>query len=442
MNGPETSTPYDRNLWLYELCRFLTIKANDVLVALFADNPPCTAQSCPEMRASEWQYLCAVHDPPKPCCAIDYCCHTLDWAGNVLSSPKYFASRLTMGEGGNAAASMRHLTNIFRRVYRIFAHAWFQHRGVFWQVEGRYGVYIFFKTVCDVYQLIPEDNYTIPAEAEGGNEEGRWEMKTPVSMPTSTVGQHKVQILTKDRNGHADDGESQVQSPGKQQQQQQQQQHEQESEATTTLSVGATTRRHKHTPSTGSHVTTIAEGTEEEDGNMFEHRNAEDDDEDLGGAQGPGPSILSEHEETQPHPQGQGLLSEGSLGVHGLAKLDLSPESLPELRAPEDPTPLASHTRDPMSDLVTTSAGALHGYSEEGKQEIEDKMAGLTVGGAKGEAAKDVEGEPDLNAEESEKDEDLEKLGKSVVQDSQEVNIGEAEREKKVEEGATVAPEA
>jgi hypothetical protein len=434
MNGPETSTPYDRNLWLYELCRFLTIKANDILVALFADNPPCTAQSCPEMRASEWQYLCAVHDPPKPCCAIDYCCHTLDWAGNVLSSPKYFASRLTMGEGGNAAASMRHLTNIFRRVYRIFAHAWFQHRGVFWQVEGRYGVYIFFKTVCDVYQLIPEDNYTIPAEAEGGNEEDRREMKTPVSMPTSTIGQYRVQILTKDHNGHADDSESQVQSPGKQQQ------HEQESETTTTLSVGATTRRHKHTPSTGSHVTTIAEGTEEEDGSTFGLRNAEGEDEDLGGAQGPGPSILSEHEETQPRPQGQGLLSEGSLGARGLAKLDLSAESLPELRAPEDPTPLASHTRDPMSNLVTTSAGAL--YGEEGKQEIEDKMAGLTVGGAEGEAAKDVEGEPDLNTEENEKDEDLEKLSKNVVQDSQEVNIGEAEREKKVEEGATVAPEA
>ena len=61
---------------------------------------------------------------------------------------------------------------------------------------------------------------------------------------------------------------------------------------------------------------------------------------------------------------------------------------------------------------ATTSAGALYGYGEEGKQEIEDKMAGLTVGGAKGEVAKDVEGEPDLNAEENEKDEDLEKLEK------------------------------
>jgi hypothetical protein len=94
-----------------------------------------------------------------------------------------------------------------------------------------------------------------------------------------------------------------------------------------------------------------------------------------------------------------------------------------------------------MSNLVTTGAGALYGYSEEGKQEIEDKMAGLTVGEGKGEAAKDVEGEPDLNTEENEKDEDLEKRSKSVVQDSQEVNISEVECEKKVEEGGTVAPD-
>jgi len=59
------------------------------------------------------------------------------------------------------------MTEIFRRVYRIFAHAWFQHREVFWKVEYRTGIYVFFKTVCDEYRLIPEDNYTIPPEAEG-----------------------------------------------------------------------------------------------------------------------------------------------------------------------------------------------------------------------------------------------------------------------------------
>ncbi|KAJ9635975.1 hypothetical protein H2199_008330 [Coniosporium tulheliwenetii] len=158
----------DRALWLYELCRFLTQKANSIVVELFADSPPCSAQTCPEMRASEWQYLCAVHDPPKSCCAIDYCCHTLDWAANTLTSPKHFPSRLALGtETNTAQQQIRQLTNIFRRVYRIFAHAWFQHRDMFWRIEGKTGLYVLFKTVCDEYNLIPEDNYTIPSEAEG-----------------------------------------------------------------------------------------------------------------------------------------------------------------------------------------------------------------------------------------------------------------------------------
>jgi hypothetical protein len=41
-----------------------------------------------------------------------------------------------------------------------------------------------------------------------------------------------------------------------------------ETEVTTTVSTGATTRRHKHTPSTGSFVTTITESNEEEDASV------------------------------------------------------------------------------------------------------------------------------------------------------------------------------
>lgn len=158
----------DRGIWLYELCRFLTQKANAIAVGLFTDDPPCSATTCPEMRASEWQYLCAAHDPPKSCCAIDYCCHTLDWAATQLTSSKLFPSRLALGtENVSSTQQLRKMTEIFRRVYRIFAHAWFQHREVFWRVESKTGLYVLFKTVCDEYRLIPEDNYTIPPEAEG-----------------------------------------------------------------------------------------------------------------------------------------------------------------------------------------------------------------------------------------------------------------------------------
>ncbi|TVY91571.1 MOB kinase activator-like [Lachnellula willkommii] len=160
----------DRALWLYELCRFLINKCNDLIIGFLFDDPPCSATTCPEMRASEWQFLCAVHESPKSCCAIDYCCHTLDWATNIVTSQKIFPSRLSLGAGDatdERGAGVKHLINIFRRLHRIFAHAWFQHRGVFWQVEGHTGLYVLFKTVCDTYDLLPAENYKLPPEAEG-----------------------------------------------------------------------------------------------------------------------------------------------------------------------------------------------------------------------------------------------------------------------------------
>ncbi|KAL8662391.1 MAG: hypothetical protein Q9168_008266 [Polycauliona sp. 1 TL-2023] len=224
----------DPLLWLYELCRLLVVKENDVLVGFFNESPACTKDTCPEMRASEWQYLCAVHDPPKPCCAIDYCIHTLDWAGNQLTSTRNFPSRLTLGTQatGGSQGGLRVLTNIMRRCYRIFAHAWYQHRQVFWNIETSQGLYIFFKTVCDVYNLLPHDSYTIPPDAEG-----------------ISSSEEESNEFDRSSNRNPDNDLSKGE----------------ETEATTTISTGATTRRHKHTPSTGSAVTTIAEGLEDDD---------------------------------------------------------------------------------------------------------------------------------------------------------------------------------
>ncbi|PCG93369.1 Mob1/phocein [Penicillium occitanis (nom. inval.)] len=244
----------ERSLWLYELCRFLTMKVNNLIIAFFAEDPPCSQQSCPEMRASEWQYLCAVHDPPKSCCAIDYCCHTLDWATNILTSPKYFPSRLTLGSesGGGPQASMRHLTNIFRRLYRIFAHAWFQHRDVFRQVENTDGLYVFFKTVCDVYELIPQDNYTVPEEAErlaasdDTPEEPQGHSITAAVLPPES--NRRISVLRNDTAIAAP--ALSLDTPV-------------DAQASLNISTGATTRRHKHSPSTGSSVSTIAEVTED-----------------------------------------------------------------------------------------------------------------------------------------------------------------------------------
>ncbi|KPM38757.1 hypothetical protein AK830_g7806 [Neonectria ditissima] len=161
-------TGIDRTIWLYELCRFLISQCNSLIVGFLFDTPPCSASTCPEMRASEWQFLCAVHEQPKSCCAIDYCCHTLDWAANVVTDQKIFPSRfVVLSDNHSKNLGVKNLVNVFRRLHRIFAHAWFQHRGVFWSVEGQTGLYVFFKTVCDLYDLLPAENYKLPPEAEG-----------------------------------------------------------------------------------------------------------------------------------------------------------------------------------------------------------------------------------------------------------------------------------
>lgn len=266
----------DRSLWLYELCRFLVQKINIIMVSLFADSPPCSANTCPEMRASEWQYLCAVHDPPKSCCAIDYCCHTLDWAANTLTSPKHFPSRLALGsdhvgQGVTRQHQERQLTNIFRRVYRIFAHAWFQHRDVFWRVENRTGLYVLFKTICDAYALIPEDNYTIPPEAEG--------------LETS----HEERQGTDQGNEDFPRRNSAIASLGKRTVE-----HENKSRAD---SGAITARKHRSAPSkTGSSVSTVMEENEEEE------EEEEDENTDDSGKEFPPPSRQSTAQSLMPAP--------------------------------------------------------------------------------------------------------------------------------------------
>lgn len=297
----DTGEAVDRNLWLYELCRFLVQRTNRVIVSFFTDAPPCSAQTCPEMRASEWQYLCAVHEPPKSCCAIDYCCHTLDWAANVLTSTKHFPSRLSLGgEGTTAYQSMRQLTNIFRRVYRIYAHAWFQHREAFWMVEQEEGLFKFFKTVCDAYSLIPEDNYTIPPEAEGDRED-MIEADTPVSDKAMSILRNDTpvsqQVVSVQEN-------AQIPSQTAQ-------------------------RRHRHTPSTGTSVNPIAEGAEEEEEEVTQISQA----------------VLAEATAATTHtrsPRPEGL----SL-----------PKSEPQIPAVEDPTPTPErHTSDPFSEPSSMAA--------------------------------------------------------------------------------------
>lgn len=236
----------DRTLWLYEVCRFLIAQCNQLIVGFLFDAPPCCAATCPEMRASEWQFLCAVHESPKSCCAIDYCCHTLDWAANVVTDPKLFPSRFVAPTGGNGgfggadgrSQALKNLVNVFRRLHRIFAHAWYQHRDVFWAVECRTGLYVLFKTLCDVYDLLPIENYKLPPEAEGlDSSERKPDVPftfVPTSMAKNPLRRGSVEAL---------DDEETLQPVGR-----------------------TSTRRHiRSNPSTGSAVTTVMEADENDE---------------------------------------------------------------------------------------------------------------------------------------------------------------------------------
>ncbi|KAI1327154.1 Mob1/phocein [Xylariaceae sp. FL0255] len=226
----------DRTLWLYELCRFLIAHCNGLIVGFLFDSPPCSSATCPEMRASEWQFLCAVHDQPKSCCAIDYCCHTLDWAANVVTNPKIFPSRFVLvSDSHDKSAILKNLINVFRRLHRIFAHAWFQHRGVFWSVEAQTGLYAFFKTVCDMYDLLPAENYKLPPEAEGLEPEA----------PNPDEKRHTVTAIAKPPSNHSDS-------------------FEHDDDRHSLQARRSNTARHSSRPSTGSAVTTVIEEREDE----------------------------------------------------------------------------------------------------------------------------------------------------------------------------------
>ncbi|VDN44521.1 unnamed protein product [Gongylonema pulchrum] len=66
------------------------------------------------------------------CSAIDYTRHTLDGAAALLNSNKYFPSRVSIKE-----SSIAKIGSVCRRVYRIFAHAYFHHPELFEKFEVR-----------------------------------------------------------------------------------------------------------------------------------------------------------------------------------------------------------------------------------------------------------------------------------------------------------------
>ncbi|KAJ1936784.1 hypothetical protein EC988_008094, partial [Linderina pennispora] len=73
----------DKTVWLYEHMRQICIELGWYIVEMHRE---CTETGCPMMRANEDTYFCAGHGHPKPCSAIGYSVHTVNYAIGQLNN--------------------------------------------------------------------------------------------------------------------------------------------------------------------------------------------------------------------------------------------------------------------------------------------------------------------------------------------------------------------
>lgn len=147
------------DVWVFEHLRRLSLDLTHWVVSLQKE---CSRESCPEMRAAEWLFICAAHTSEESqCCAMEYVQHTLDGATALLNSPRYFPSRLNI-----PPTSLKHFTSIARRLYRIFAHAFFHHREVFDACENETLLYGRFLALTASFDLVSADLLIIPLSHE------------------------------------------------------------------------------------------------------------------------------------------------------------------------------------------------------------------------------------------------------------------------------------
>jgi hypothetical protein len=149
----------DELLWQYELLRLFTVELGELIVLLSKD---CSRETCPQMKATdEWLFLCAAHKKPQECCAMDYMVHTIDGSAALLNSTKYFPSRATV-----PPSSKKFYQSVARRLYRVYAHAYFHHNVIYKQFEFEKKCGIRFAKFVRTFDLMPDKLLIIPDHAK------------------------------------------------------------------------------------------------------------------------------------------------------------------------------------------------------------------------------------------------------------------------------------
>lgn len=211
ISPPEDASKIDLAVWKYEMVRYFCKELNWLVVKM---QGYCSPKKYPQMIATEqWIYLCAAHKMPKECFAIDYMRHTLDIYTIQLNDPKKYASRQNVREN-----SITKLANICRRIYRLWTHAYYQHRKVYDEFEARTNLCQRFTRFCLEYKMITDlQLFIIPCEGapECAKEADATEMKTRAEKKANLAAEKEKKLalqqaaeISAGNSGKNNDGEA------------------------------------------------------------------------------------------------------------------------------------------------------------------------------------------------------------------------------------------
>eukprot|EP00770_Monocercomonoides_exilis_P003709 MONOS_3690.1-p1 / transcript=MONOS_3690.1 / gene=MONOS_3690 / organism=Monocercomonoides_exilis_PA203 / gene_product=MOB1 / transcript_product=MOB1 / location=Mono_scaffold00089:112507-113181(-) / protein_length=160 / sequence_SO=supercontig / SO=protein_coding / is_pseudo=false len=147
----------------------------------------CTIQTCPKMKATnEWQFLCSSHPKATECCAIDYTTHTIEAILSLLDSRQLFPNRDVISTKSNDT-----FNSMARRLYRIFAHVYFNHRNVYDEFESRTRLCDRYTAFCRQFSLVPEDNFKEELEKRKGPSSTTSSTSSGSSFPSIHSKRHR-----------------------------------------------------------------------------------------------------------------------------------------------------------------------------------------------------------------------------------------------------------
>jgi len=112
----------------------------------------CNHTNCSKMQATnKFRYRCSAHRKPKDCNAIQYCVHTLDLFTERMNHKEYHIQNTKINE----KKANKDIGDLCRRVYRIFAHAFFHHQQLFEEYESRHLLCTRFIMFFRTHKLVP-----------------------------------------------------------------------------------------------------------------------------------------------------------------------------------------------------------------------------------------------------------------------------------------------